>query len=157
MSGEHDMVSYPTAAPPNTASRMTRRIWRMERRAEPGAASPQKLPERQYADIVKLFDEYAKAARSTALKNRSRGDHFGEELASARAGVYANAADLARQYPAEQAVKLMINNAKSTYVRTPPLANFDRAGLDYMVARAWQFCALQIDPDVPQVAPAWEN
>jgi hypothetical protein len=57
--------------------------------------------------------------------------------------------------PAHDAAREMINRAQAAYVRTPPLTDFDRAGVQYIMARAWQFCARQIDPHLPEVAPAW--
>lgn len=106
-------------------------------------------------DLALRFTEYAKAARGTAMKNRTKGDFFGEELASCRAEVYERAAELARRLPPAEAANQMMDQAKATHVRTPPLIGFDQAGKQYTTARAWQFCAWQIDPTLPEVAPKW--
>ena len=107
-------------------------------------------------DLVQVFADYAKAARGTAIKNRSKGDGFGDELATKRAVVYDQAADLVRQYPREEAAKRMLDNARAAHIRTPPLIDFDRAGMQYSQARAWQFCARLLDPTLPEVAPKWD-
>jgi hypothetical protein len=98
---------------------------------------------------------YSVAARGTASGASSRGDGFAESLARTRAGVYEQAAELLRNAPPEQAARAMMDNAVTRHVRTPPLTDFDRAGLGYIAARAWQFCAWQVDPTLEQVAAAW--
>lgn len=50
----------------------------------------------------------------------------------------------------------MMHRAKTFRVRRPPMIDFDPAGVRYAVARAWQFCAWQIDPSLAEVAPAWD-
>lgn len=107
-------------------------------------------------DLAQIFADYAKAARGTAIKNRSKGDSFGDELASKRATVYDQAADLVRRFPLDEAARQMLENARSAHIRTPPLIDFDRAGVQYSQARAWQFCARMIDPSLPEVAPKWD-
>jgi hypothetical protein len=107
-------------------------------------------------DLAQVFADYAKAARGTAIKNRSKGDGFGDELATKRATVYEMAADLVRRLPLADAAKEMMNNARSAHIRTPPLIDFDRAGVQYSQSRAWQFCAQLIDPSLPDVAPKWD-
>jgi hypothetical protein len=107
-------------------------------------------------DLARMFSDYAKAARGTAIKNHTKGDTFGESLAGARADVYEKAADLVRQLPVTAAADEMMNRAKANHIRTPPLINFDSAGVQYASARAWQFCAWKIDPSLPEVAPKWD-
>jgi hypothetical protein len=107
-------------------------------------------------DFAQEFAEYAKAARGTAIKSHTKGDLFGEKLANQRADVYDQAADLARQYPPPVAANAMIEQAKANHVRTPPLVNFDQAGLQYVAAMAWQYCAWQINPALPEAAPSWD-
>jgi len=107
-------------------------------------------------DLARAFSDYAKAARGTAIKNHTKGDTFGESLAGARADVYEKAADLVRQLPLTAAADEMMNRAKANHIRTPPLINFDSAGVQYASARAWQFCAWKIDPSLPEVAPKWD-
>lgn len=107
-------------------------------------------------DLSRTFADYAKAARGTAIKNHTKGDVFGETLANSRADVYDKAAELVRQLPLQDAANEMMDRAKAAHIRTPPLINFDSAGVQYATARAWQFCAWQIDPSLPEVAPKWE-
>jgi hypothetical protein len=105
---------------------------------------------------ARRFEQWRKAARGTATKNHLKNDTFGETLATARAEVYEKAAELVRQLPLPDAAAEMMNRAKAAHVRTPPLINFDSAGVQYTNARAWQFCAWQIDPSLPEVAPSWD-
>ena len=108
------------------------------------------------AELARILTDYAKAARGTAIKNHTKGDAFGETLANSRADVYDKAAELVRQLPLPDAANEMMDRAKAAHIRTPPLINFDAAGVQYATARAWQFCAWQIDPSLPEVAPKWD-
>jgi hypothetical protein len=108
------------------------------------------------AEFAELFSGYARAARGTALKAKSKSDPFGEQLAEARALVYDQAADVVRQNTLTVAAGQLMHNASRTHVRTAPLMDFDNAGLQYISSRAWQFCALQIDPSMPEVAAKWD-
>lgn len=110
----------------------------------------------EQADVARMFADYGKAARGTAIKNHTKGDNFGERLANARADVYDKAAELVRQLPPQDAANEMMNRAKQAHIRTPPLIDFDSAGVQYAIARAWQFCAWKIDPTLPEVAPKWD-
>lgn len=107
-------------------------------------------------ELSRMFADYAKAARGTAIKNHTKGDLFGETLANSRAEVYEKASEMVRQLPLADAAAEMMNLAKAMHVRTPPLIDFDAAGVQYNSARAWQFCARKIDPDLPEVAPKWD-
>lgn len=107
-------------------------------------------------DISDRYSEYAKAAHSTASRCRSKGDSYGEQLASTRAKVYEEAASIAASMPVQRAAEEMMRRAASEHVRTPPLIGFDEAGLRYITARAWQFCALEIDPRLQTRAPKWD-
>lgn len=122
----------------------------MEQAAQLSADVPEQ------ADVARMFADYAKAARGTAIKNHTKGDAFGERLANNRAEVYDKAAELVRQLPVEGAANEMMNRAKAAHIRTPPLIDFDSAGVQYAIARAWQFCAWKIDPSLPEVAPKWD-
>lgn len=121
---------------------------------EPAAQVSADLPDQ--ADLARIFADYGKAARGTAVKNHTKGDTFGEMLANGRAEVYDKAAELVRQLPPHDAANEMMDRAKAAHIRTPPLIDFDTAGVQYATARAWQFCAWQIDPTLPEVAPKWE-
>lgn len=121
---------------------------------EQTAQDPGGVPEQ--TDMARLFTDFAKAARGTAIKNHTKGDAFGESLASSRAEVYEQASDLIRQLAPPEAASEMMSRARNAHIRTPPLMNFDSAGVQYTTARAWQFCAWKIDPTLPEVAPKWE-
>lgn len=121
---------------------------------EPARHVSAEMPDQ--ADLARTFVDYAKAARGTAIKNHTKGDTFGETLAGARADVYDRAAELVRQLSPPDAAAEMMDRAKAAHIRTPPLINFDQAGVQYAMARAWQFCAWQIDPKLPEVAPKWD-
>ena len=108
------------------------------------------------SELSRMFSDFAKAARGTAIKNHTKGDSFGEVLANGRAEVYDKAAELIRELPPADAAVEMMNRAKAAHIRTPPLIQFDTAGVQYTTARAWQFCAWKIDPSLPEVAPKWD-
>ncbi|MGH3439701.1 MAG: hypothetical protein ACRDRN_25010 [Sciscionella sp.] len=107
-------------------------------------------------DLVDRCLEFAQAARGSAVKCKAKGDRYGEELAAARASVYEEAADLLRRMEPQDAAPAMMARAGRLHVRTPPLMDFDRAGVQYVKSRAWQYCALTINPGLEQVAPEWE-
>lgn len=113
-------------------------------------------PSLEPADLSRMYADYAKAARGTAIKNHTKGDLFGETLANSRAEVYEKASELVRQLPLADAAAEMMNLARASHVRTPPLIDFDAAGVQYNTARAWQFCAWKIDKSLPEVAPRWD-
>jgi hypothetical protein len=113
-------------------------------------------PPPEPTDLARMFSDYAKAARGTAIKNHTKGDLFGESLATCRAAVYERASDMVRQMALADAADEMMANARAAHVRTPPLIDFDSAGMQYNTARAWQFCAWKIDPTLPEVAPKWD-
>jgi hypothetical protein len=102
------------------------------------------------------FEDWAKATRGTAIKQRTKGDTFGEQLALTRAETYDRAAVLVQAYPLDEAVAMMMAQARLASIRTPPLIDFDQAAMSYKAARAWQFCAKAIDPSVAEVQKAWD-
>jgi preprotein translocase subunit SecA len=106
--------------------------------------------------LSELFCEYSRAAEGTAQKNRAKGDEFGEALAKARADVYQQAANLVRTQSLADALAAMLERAKASHVKTPPLIDFERAGVRYIMSRAWQFCAMKINPSVTEVAAKWD-
>lgn len=108
------------------------------------------------AEFFKLFTDYSKAAQGTALTCEKKGDTFGIVLAQTRAHIYASAAEMVSHRPPDEAAAEMMNRAKAAHVRTPPLMNFDSAGVQYITARAWQFCGWKINPDLSEVAPPWD-
>jgi hypothetical protein len=106
------------------------------------------------------FIEYARGARTTAIRRHFAGDLFGETLATTRAVVYEAAAELVRamplaQAPLAEAAAEMMSQALAAQVRTPRWVNYDRDAISYITARAWQFCAWKIDPSLPEVQPRW--
>jgi hypothetical protein len=102
------------------------------------------------------FEDWAKATRGTAIKQRTKGDSFGEQLALTRADTYDRAAALVRAKPLDEAVATMMAQARMASIRTPPLIDFDDAAMSYKIARAWQFCAKAIDPTVDEVQKSWD-
>ena len=107
-------------------------------------------------DLADRFADFGTAARGTAMKNKAKGDEFGEKLANRRAEVYDSAAALVNQQAPLEAAKVMMERAGQLHVRTPPLIDFDNVGLQYIAARAWQYCALIINPGLSPAAPKWE-
>lgn len=126
----------------------------MTRAAKARIATPTTEPTPEVL-AARLFTDFARAARGTAIKNHTKNDQFGETLATARAEVYDKAAELVREMPAAKAAAEMMNRAKAGHIRTPPMMNFDSAGVQYVTARAWQFCAWRIDPSLPEMAKQW--
>lgn len=106
-------------------------------------------------DMAEVFTGYARAAAGTAYSRQANNDAYGHTLAASRAHVYTQAADLVHDMDLSSAAQEMMRRAQASHVRLPPLIDFDAAGIQYVVARAWQFCAWQIDPDLPMVAPRW--
>jgi hypothetical protein len=105
--------------------------------------------------VAALLSGYAQGAEGTAHRCEARGDVYGQTLARSRAQVYREAAELVRTMALADAAAEMIRRATQASVRTPPLIDFDAAGVRYLTVRAWQFCAWQIDPALPEVAPSW--
>lgn len=124
------------------------------------AVEPTDDPQEDEDDAVRQardrFGRWALAARGTAAKNHAKGDAFGERLANARADVYDRAAALVKGMSDADAAVEMMSRAKHAHIRTPPLIDFDDAGAQYTVARAWQFCAWHLDPELPEVQPKWK-
>lgn len=85
-----------------------------------------------------------------------KGDPYAVELSLARAAIYREAADLVDDRGELEGAKIMLDHAARLRVLTPPLVGFDAAGLSYIRARAWQFCAQHLDAAAPTVQPAWE-
>lgn len=109
------------------------------------------------SDRSHRFSRLATAARGTAIKNRTKGDLYGQVLAQARAEVYEQCAELTAIMPEGEAAVEMMRRAQNWHVRTPPIMGFDAAGVQYVTARAYQFCAWQIDRRLPQVARSWDE
>lgn len=105
---------------------------------------------------AKRYTDFARGARATAVRHKTEGDSFGESLALTRAEVYEQAAELVNRTAPEQAAEQMMENARRLHVRTPPLTGFDEAGRRYISARAWQYCAREIDATLEEKAPSWD-
>lgn len=108
------------------------------------------------ARYVELFSRFGRAARGVAIERHTKGDTYGEVLAEARSRVYDQCAELVRKMSASKAAAEMMSRAKAQHVRTAPLIGFDSAGTQYVAARAYQFCAWQIDSSLPEMAPKWD-
>lgn len=109
-------------------------------------------------ELSTIFENWSLAAQGSALVRRRQGDGFGANLALIRAEVYEQAAVLvAAPGTAENAVTVMLKHARANSVgRSSPLMNFDSTAAQYTRARAWQHCAMRIDPDVDEVQPRWD-
>ena len=103
---------------------------------------------------ARLWTEWAAAARHLSRALAARGSDFDSALKSARAATYERAVALMHTDP-DHAAQLMLNNAVESLVRTAPLVGFDAAAVRYTVARAWQRCALMLDPSLTEVQPLW--
>lgn len=108
------------------------------------------------AEYAQRYRGFAEGARATAQQYKSKGDPFGESLALTRADVYEKAAAMIDGSVPADAADAMLENARRMHVRTPPLTGFEDAGRRYITARAWQFCAHDIDPTLEEKAPAWD-
>lgn len=81
---------------------------------------------------------------------------YGEALATARANVYDQAAELVIQMgQTSETAEFFMRHAVQASVRSASLIDFDRDGIRYSQARAWQLCAWQINPTLPEVQPKW--
>lgn len=112
--------------------------------------------DQQPQEPAERFRAWAKAASCTAMNHRASRDAYAERLSLARSAVYEDAADLVEERGVEDAVPEMLARAGRLRVLTPPIVNFDAAGLRYIQARAWQFCAQTLDPQAPVVQPPWD-
>lgn len=107
-------------------------------------------------EVVRVWESWAAAGRHLARALASQGGLFDAALKDARARTYERAIALLRANPVpEKAARLMITNAAELHVRTAPLVGFDDAALRYTMARAWQRCALMVDPSLGEVQPLW--
>jgi hypothetical protein len=118
----------------------------------PSTAEPRPSTSAEFAD---KFTDFANAAKLTAQKNKARGDAYGEKLAAQRSQVYLQAASMVRFKQPADAAQDMMAKASQLHVRTPPLIGFDESGLQYISARAWQFCAQFINPRLDERVPKW--
>lgn len=107
-------------------------------------------------EVARVWESWAVAGRHLARALASQGGLFDASLKDARAKTYECAIAVLRANPVpEKAARLMITNATELYVRTAPLVGFDDAALRYTMARAWQRCALMLDPSLDEVQPLW--
>lgn len=107
------------------------------------------------------FEHCALAAKGTAIKRRTVNDAFGARLAGARAEVYALAARVVRDREVVDTdlAAFLMRKAAERHVgsaQSQPLRGYDDHTLSYIEARAWQWCAWEIDPDLPEVQPKWD-
>jgi hypothetical protein len=112
-----------------------------------------KTPAREAAA---MFRAAVAGARATAMKHTLLGDLFAARLATERADVYERGAALVTHIAMEEVAPLMWAQAKERHVTSlGSLADTDARCLDYAAAHAWQWCAWQLDPDLPVVQQAW--
>jgi hypothetical protein len=118
--------------------------------AQPASTAPA-------SDWVEYFSDIATAAKNTAQRRVVQGDDFGAECARARAQIYAEAATAMREATdlAAAAQDLHQRGRRHKTSGSPPLIGFDDAALDHLRASAWQWCAQQLDPNLPEIETSW--
>jgi hypothetical protein len=109
-------------------------------------------------EVAQIWESWAAAGHYQSRTLARQGKLFESTLKQARATTYAHAIALLRaNHDAVTVARLMIKQAAEIHVRTPPLIGFDDAALRYTVARAWQRCALMLDPSLVEVQPLWSD
>jgi hypothetical protein len=113
-------------------------------------------------DVPGLMREWSAWTRSGhfhAQTLRLQGDAFAASLHDARGEVRLAAIGLLRTASDPwDAARIMHDRAARMAVRSDrgvPLAEYDDACRQYIRAHAWQGCAQQIDPTLPEVQPLW--
>lgn len=128
------------------------RVQRVRQRVSPVGRQPVDVKE-----LVRTWHGWAANSVQRAKLERAKGDVFGEALLLIRAGIREEAAGLLLTVEPAAAARLMMRNAAAHVTRHPPLIDYDQAAMEYTRARSWQFCALAIDPSLPEVQPRWDG
>lgn len=108
------------------------------------------------------LSRWSLAAKGTAMMRRARDDRFGLMLALERMRVYDAAASILAAHhspPGERATEvaaLLMRNASPVREGGVALHDWDGQAVQYTRARAWQLCAWQLDPSLPEVQPEWK-
>jgi hypothetical protein len=111
------------------------------------------------AGLARQWSAWTRSGHFRAEVLRQQGDAFAASLHDARGEVRLAAMSLLRTVsdPME-AARIMHQRAARMVVRSDrgvPLAEYDDACRQYIRAHAWQACAQQIDPSLPEVQPLW--
>jgi hypothetical protein len=112
------------------------------------------------AGLMRQWAEWTQAGHRHAELLAKDGDFFAASLHEARGEVRVAAIGLLRDTPDPfAAAKLMHRQAINLRQPTEPmsLADYDRRCIHYIQAHAWQACAWQIDPTLPEVQPRWPD
>ena len=105
--------------------------------------------------LATQWHSYAASNRDLARLHSDRGNLFLAELRMAGAQVREQAALMVVKMAPDEAAEEMMRRAVRHAVRTPPLINYDAAGVSYTMARTWQACARAIDPLLDEVQEIW--
>lgn len=126
------------------------------------ATDPQDDEDEFVRRTLDRLSRWSLAAKGTAMKRQARGDVFGRVLALERMRVYDAAASIlaAHHAPpgsrATEVAALLMRNASPVREGGIHLVDWDSQALQYTRARAWQLCAWQLDPSLPEVQPEWK-
>jgi hypothetical protein len=111
-------------------------------------------------DWEQHFADIAEAAKGTAMHYKSTRDDHGERSALVRAEVYAAAGKLLEASPAwtieEAAAALRDHGMQYRSISGPPLLDFEAAADKHVRARAWQYCAMCLDPEMEEFEKFWD-
>lgn len=106
------------------------------------------------------FLDVAEAARGTAMQYRTTRDEHGEHSALVRADVYTAAARMLEADPdlTVEAAAAALRDAGMQYrsISGPPLLDFEAAAEKHVRARAWQYCAMCLDPGMEEFEKYWD-
>lgn len=128
------------------------------RQAGQGADGREVTSVRANAHLVRMFRQWSRAAHLTAVARQARGDEFGTLLATARAKVYALAAELATGLTRDRLAAECARGEVTHAFGNPDgstLADVDWRAVAHTRAMAWQFCALAVDPHHRPVERPW--
>jgi hypothetical protein len=107
--------------------------------------------------IMSQWRAWAAQAAVFAGTLERHGERFDGSLKRARGNVRKQAALLLRETPDRHAAAdLMVRNAIRHSVLHAPMIGYDEAAVSYTKARTWQACALELNPDLPEVQPLWD-
>lgn len=115
---------------------------------------------RSLQDWAHYFADIAEAAKGTAMKYKASRDEHGERSALIRSDVYLAAAQLIESNPDDTmpraAARLREQGMQFRSVSGPPLFEFEAAAEKHVRARAWQFCATRLDPEMEEFEKSWD-
>lgn len=120
----------------------------------------QPIVRRSLLDWGQHFADIAEAAKATAMHYKATRDDHGEQSALVRSEVYAEAGHVIEENPSmtveEAAAALRDRGMQYRSVSGPPLLDFEAAAEKHVRARAWQYCAICLDPEMEEFEKFWE-